>query len=62
MGEDGHCEAHFLYARRAEERAILDGGVDRCLSGLAGTVREFGDDRLVLVSSLKTWHEVLANQ
>jgi len=60
MGGDGHCEEHFLYARRAEARAILDGGVDACLSGLAGTVREFGDmNPLVLVNSLRTWREVL---
>lgn len=60
MGEDGHCESHFLYARQAEAKALLDRGVDSCLTALTTTAGKFGDNALVKVAALRTWREVLA--
>lgn len=60
MVQSGRCQSHFLNARRAETKAFLADGLERCLRGIRPTIEAYKDNLLVDVKPLQVWSEVLS--
>jgi hypothetical protein len=60
MSEPGHCESHFLNARRREIRDVSKFGTASCLKDLRETVSRLGTVDAEITAHLRMWTHLLS--